>query len=69
MFLETWDPDNCKLLYETLLSLSEGAVIPETSLEHILQSFYNDFRTLLQTPRKSEQSLAELKLGTSIIYV
>ncbi|CCJ28207.1 unnamed protein product [Pneumocystis jirovecii] len=62
MFLETWDPDNCKLLYETLLSLSEGAVIPETSLEHILQSFYNDFRTLLQTPRKSEQSLAELKL-------
>ncbi|KAG5438668.1 hypothetical protein PCANB_002387, partial [Pneumocystis canis] len=64
MFLETWDPDNCKLLYETLLNLSEGTLISETFLEHLLQSFHNDFKTLLQTPKKSEQSLAKLKLGT-----
>ncbi|KAG4304921.1 hypothetical protein PORY_001596 [Pneumocystis oryctolagi] len=67
MFLETWNPDNCKLLYETLLSLSEDTVISETFLKHLLQSFHDEFQTLLHTPKKSEQSLSKLKLGTICI--
>ncbi|KTW28982.1 hypothetical protein T552_01613 [Pneumocystis carinii B80] len=67
MLLETWDPDNYKLLYDTLLNLSEGTVIPESFLEHLLESFRQDFKNLLQTPKKSEQSLEKLKSG--IIYI